>query len=76
MRYQDRKWLESLRERKGMTKKEVAKAVGITYSFYDNIEHGRKNAAGVVGLKISRVLGFDMALFYCDAVFDKKTVSQ
>lgn len=60
MRY----WLGNIRELKGFTQKAVAEKVGISRSFYSDIEQGTRNPKVTTAKRIADVLGFDWTLFF------------
>lgn len=60
----ERGWLIKLRKDLGLTQQQAAKLIGISRSYYGEIELGQKNPSGSIAKKISELFGFDMALFY------------
>jgi putative transcriptional regulator len=59
-----REWLICDRQQMGLTQDEVAKRVGISRSYYNQIETGERNPSGLVALKISTFYNFDMSKFF------------
>lgn len=59
-----REWLVNKRKEKKMTQKQVAKEVGISRSFYSEIENGAKYPGGKTAKKIADALKFDMDIFF------------
>ena len=57
-----RNWLKKARGNR--SRKEVAKNVGISESFYLKIETGERNCSVVVAKKVAKFLGFDWQKFY------------
>ena len=56
--------LQRRREEKGLSQRDIAKAIGIAKGTYINIEHNRRKPSVEVAKKIAEVLGFDWwALF-------------
>lgn len=66
----NRAWLTEYREKRGLQQLEVARMAGISRSYYSSIEGGHRIAPGAVALKISKVLGCPMELFYTELVSD------
>jgi putative transcriptional regulator len=58
-----REWLVVLRKEKGYTQKKLAQQIGISRSYYNDIEHG-KDPSGKVALRICEILDCDMEQFY------------
>lgn len=54
-----RKKLKEIREKKGLTHKDIAEKVGISRAYYTNIELGKKNPSFKVARKIKEVLDFE-----------------
>jgi putative transcriptional regulator len=59
-----REWLIRDRQQMGLTQDEIAKKVGISRSYYNQIETGERNPSGLVALKISTFYNFDMSKFF------------
>lgn len=61
-----RKWLAGIRTSANKSQQEVARAAGISQSYYAGIESGvrGKPLAVPVAKKIAAVLGFDWTRFY------------
>ena len=57
-------WLKDFRKKEGLTIKEVADNSGISASYYQKIESGKRGLSISVAKKISKVLGFDWVLFF------------
>ena len=51
--------MKSIRIDRGLTQKELANKIGISRSFYTNIELGVANPTLEVALKIKKVLDYD-----------------
>ncbi|WP_306010503.1 helix-turn-helix transcriptional regulator [Bacillus sp. MMSF_3328] len=60
-----REWLIRDRQLMGLTQEEVAKKVGISRSYYNQIETGERNPSGSVALRIATYFQFDMSKFFC-----------
>lgn len=60
MRY----WLIELRKQNGLTQKQLAEMVGLSRSYYSEIELGTKTPGGKAAKRIADLLGFDMELFF------------
>lgn len=59
-----REWLIRDRKLMGLTQDEVAKKVGISRSYYNQIETGERNPSGPVALRIAMYFQFDMSKFF------------
>ena len=59
-----RDWLIRDRQLLGLTQDEVAKKVGISRSYYNQIETGERNPSGPVALRIATFYNFDMSKFF------------
>lgn len=59
-----RDWLIKRRKLKGLTQEQVARKVGISRSYYSEIETGEKTPSGKTAKRISDVLEFNMVLFF------------
>lgn len=59
-----RHWLIQKRKGKGMSQKELAKLCGVSNKTISKIELGYRMPSGELAYKLSKVLGFDMTLFY------------
>ena len=57
-------WLAAVREKKGLSQKDVAEAAGISTPTYCNIENERRGVSVPVAKKIAAFLGFDWTVFY------------
>ena len=62
-----REWLKKVREKMGLTQHEVAKAAGISQSYYAAVEIGTRNVPVHTAKKIAMTLGFEWTDFYKDA---------
>jgi putative transcriptional regulator len=60
----ERGWLIKLRKDLGLTQQQAAKLIGISRSYYGEIEAGLKNPSGKMAKKIAETFGFDMARFF------------
>lgn len=61
-----RTWLKVLRRNFNMTQLEVAKASGISRSYYTKLELGIKTPQVDVAKRIANVLGFEWTIFFDD----------
>mgnify|MGYP000951926990 CR=1 FL=1 len=63
-----RKWLNEIREEKGLSTYAVAKLAGISQSYYASIETGArgKPLSVTIAKKIAQALGFEWTRFYED----------
>ena len=59
-----RNWLRAIREKRGLSQKQVAHSVEIRQPSYWNIEAGSRNPSVPVAKKIASVLGFDWTMFF------------
>lgn len=53
-----REWLKQVREEQGLSQKEVAEKVKISYPHYNFIENGTRNPSPQIAHRIAKVLGF------------------
>jgi putative transcriptional regulator len=56
--------LQRMREGKGLSQRDIAKAIGIAKGTYINIEHNRRKPSVEVAKKIATVLDFDWWKIY------------
>lgn len=63
-----RQWLVSLRKDKDYTQAQVASEAFIDRSYYAQIESGKRDPSHAVAEKISKVLGFNPAVFYTNNI--------
>ena len=56
--------LQRMREGKGLSQRDIAKAIGIAKGTYINIEHNRRKPSVEVAKKIAAVLDFDWWKIY------------
>lgn len=59
-----REWLISSRKKLNLSQAQVAKMLGISRSFYNQIENGERNPSGKVALRIANFYDLDMAHFF------------
>lgn len=59
-----RHWLIKLRKERGLSQYQLADMVGISRSYYSEIEVGAKTPGGRTAKKLADFLGFDMDVFY------------
>ena len=59
-----REWLIRRRRENGFTQEKLASMVGVSKKHISAIERGYRNPSGHVAMRISKVLGFDMAYFF------------
>lgn len=59
-----RKWLIDNRKLMDLTQDEVALKVGISRSYYNQIETGERNPSGNVAFRIATFYNFDMSKFF------------
>lgn len=62
-----RRWLRSIRIKKGMSQKEIAEMVGIAQPSYWKIECGQCNPSVDTAKRIASVLNFDWTKFFDDS---------
>ena len=55
------KKLQAARKLKDLTQEQVAEKVGISRTYYSQIENGERNPAATVIMDISKVLGVDIS---------------
>ncbi len=63
-----RNWLKEFRRERGLQIREVSKEIGISVSYYSQIENGKRNCPVPTAKKIAAALGFDWQRFYEDTV--------
>lgn len=66
---QKRKWLEQIRESKGLTQQNVADKTNISRQFYGMIENGERNPSVSVAKRIGAILDFDWTYFFNDKCY-------
>jgi putative transcriptional regulator len=49
-----REWLKDLRKEKGMTVREIAPLLDVSWTHYSDIENGRKNPSLQLAVRISK----------------------
>jgi len=59
-----RNWLKTIRRERSLRAREVAKEIGISVSYYSQIETGKRNCPVHTAKKIAAALGFDWQRFY------------
>jgi len=59
-----RHWLIQLRKERGLSQHQLASQIGISRSYYSEIEVGVKTPGGRTAKKIADFFGFDMSIFY------------
>lgn len=59
-----RAWLISYREQLKLTQTEAAKNIGISNSYYNQIESGERNPSGKLALRIATFYQFNMSKFF------------
>jgi putative transcriptional regulator len=58
-----RNWLKELRKEKGYTVRTMAKEFGISWTYYSDIENGRKNPSLFLAIKVSKYFGINVERF-------------
>lgn len=58
-----RQWLKDMRAGKELTVRAAAKAIGLSWTHYSDIENGRKKPSFEMAYKISKFYGFEMEKF-------------
>ncbi len=61
-----RDWLKTIRRERGLQAQEAAKEIGISVSYYCQIENGKRDCPVPTAKRIAAVLGFDWTRFYDD----------
>lgn len=59
-----REWLKELRKKQGLVITEAAKLCGISASYYEKIENGKRNVPVGTAKKIAEAFGFAWERFY------------
>nr|PZN17647.1 MAG: XRE family transcriptional regulator [Chloroflexota bacterium] len=59
-----RRWLIELRKERGLSQHQLASRIGISRSYYSEIEVGTKTPSGRTAKKIADYFGFDMSVFF------------
>lgn len=67
-----RKWLITIRKRKGLSQKQVSEKANIAQPSYCKIEKGERGVAVETAKKIADVLGFDWTRFYEDELIKEE----
>lgn len=60
-----REWMVQQRKDLGMTQEQIARAIGISRSYYTEIENGTHTPSGKTALRISTFFNVDMSIFFC-----------
>lgn len=60
---QRREWLKDLRKEKGLTVRNLAKEIGVSWTHYSDIENGRKNPSLKLAINMSKYFGFTVDKF-------------
>jgi DNA-binding XRE family transcriptional regulator len=60
---QRREWLKDLRKEKGLTVRDLAKEIGVSWTHYSDIENGRKNPSLKLAVNMSKYFGFNVDKF-------------
>ena len=58
-----RQWLKELRAEKGLTVREAAAAMELSFSYYSDIENNRRSPSLAKAVKIAKFYSFDVAKF-------------
>lgn len=59
----ERNWLKDLRKQKGITVRDIAKQLDVSFSHYSGIENGKKNPSLQLALRISQYFKFKVEEF-------------
>ncbi len=59
-----RHWLTASRNEKKITMKQLAESIGISESFYCQIESGKRRPSVENAKKLASILGFDWTMFF------------
>jgi len=74
MKKEKRTWLAERRKAAGFKSiRSFAQSIGLSPSYYYEIESGVKNPGGRAAFLISNALDFDMSVFYAQNVRSKST---
>ena len=57
------KYIKDVRERKGMSQKEVADCLGVSQSYYSRIESGKREVDLAFAFNVCTAIGMDMRDF-------------
>lgn len=63
-----RDWLVDLRKAKGMTVREIAPLMDMSFSHLSDIENGRRNPSIELSMKMAKYYGVDLTKFLTDRV--------
>jgi transcriptional regulator with XRE-family HTH domain len=63
-----REWLIELRKAKGMTVREIAPLMDMSFSHLSDIENGRRNPSIDLSMKMAKFYGVDLNKFFTDRV--------
>jgi transcriptional regulator with XRE-family HTH domain len=64
----DRQWLKDLRHEKRMTVREASKEMGMSFSYYSDLENGRRNPSVEKSYIMADFYGVDVQLFLTNRV--------
>ncbi|WP_180230063.1 helix-turn-helix transcriptional regulator [Bacillus sp. AFS073361] len=71
-----RHWMVSHRKEEGLTQDELAKLLGISRSYYTQIENGTHNPSGALALKMSNFFDVEMSKFFYVECCDTQTLKE
>lgn len=58
-----RQWLKDLRAEKGLTVREAAEKIGLSWTYYSDIENNRRSPSLAKAVVIAKFFGFDAEKF-------------
>ena len=64
----DRQWLKDYRNERRLTVRETAEKLGISFSYYSDLENGRRNPSVEKAVIISDFFNFDVNLLLMNRV--------
>ena len=63
-----RAWLREMRLSKGYTMLELAQKMGVSTNYIGDMEHGRRNPAPTLAMKLAAEFQFPLERLYVDAI--------
>lgn len=61
-----REWMVRYRKKLKLTQEEMAQLIGISRSYYTQIENGTHTPSGLIALRLSNIFNVEMSEFYHD----------
>lgn len=64
----NRDWMRALRQNMGLSTREIAKQLGMSFSYYSDIENGRRNPSIEKSMNMAKFFDVDIKLFLTNRV--------